>query len=266
MKTTIDSKFREISGSKALAPFLTCGFPDLPGFINLAQEVCRSGIDILEIGFPFSDPLADGPTIQYSSRLALNNGFNLDKGFSAVSKIAEKSETPLVIMTYVNNIMAMGQKRFLKRCSDSGAAGLVIPDLPFELSGDIKLLCRKLNLDLILLVSPTTSHSRIKTIAASTSGFLYLVSIKGTTGRLNGFPSGTIQYIKKARELSPRPALVGFGISSPRMAAAAARYSDGVIVGSALVDIVKNSSTRKQRSKHVIKFLNSIKKEINIER
>ena len=95
MKTTIERRFKEISGRKALVPFLTCGFPDIPGFIDLAVEVCRSGIDILEIGFPFSDPLADGPTIQYSSRVALDSGFNLDKGFAAVSQIAEKTETPL---------------------------------------------------------------------------------------------------------------------------------------------------------------------------
>ena len=200
MKTTIERRFKEISGRKALVPFLTCGFPDIPGFIDLAVEVCRSGIDILEIGFPFSDPLADGPTIQYSSRVALDSGFNLDKGFAAVSQIAEKTETPLVIMIYVNNILAAGQKSFLKRCSDSGVAGLVVPDLPFELSGDFNLLCREFKLDLILLVSPTTSHSRIKTVAAATNGFLYLVSIKGTTGIRNGFPRGTIQYIKKNQE------------------------------------------------------------------
>lgn len=217
---------------------------------------------MLEIGFPFSDPLADGSSIQYSSEQALKNGFTIEKGFSSLSNIAAETDLPLVIMTYLNIIEARGRQRFLERCGTAGVAGLVVPDLPFDSADGLRRLCREFSIDLIMLTSPTTPPERIRKIASATRGFLYLVSLRGTTGRRDKFPPGTLSYIRNTKKLSPVPALVGFGISGPAMAARAARYSDGVIVGSALVEIIRKGQNIRRTSQQLMKFLGSIRKEI----
>jgi tryptophan synthase alpha chain len=233
------------------------------GFEKLALEICDTGIDMIEIGFPFSDPLADGPTIQFSSKIALENGFSIEKGFSSIEVIAGSTDIPIIIMTYMNIIRAMGKTKFLRRCRQTGVSGLVIPDLPADLSDDMRKACEESCIDLALLVAPTTPVERIKKIAEQSMGFLYLVSVKGTTGRRDRFPSGTLSFIKKVKRLSPIPVLVGFGVSSPAMAAETARLSDGVIIGSALIEIIRGNGNLGKASKKLKSFLQSIEKEIN---
>ncbi len=246
-----------------LVPYLTCGFPSMCSFEKLALEVCDAGIDMIEIGFPFSDPLADGPTIQYSSKTALENGFKLGKGFASIEMIARSTNIPIIVMTYLNTVRAMGETKFLRQCRKAGVSGLVIPDLPAYLSDNIGRACKEFCIDLALLVAPTTPVERIKRIAEQSMGFLYLVSVKGTTGKRDRFPSGTLSFIKRVKRLSPIPVLVGFGISSPAMAAEAARLSDGVIIGSALIEIIRRNGNKGKASKRLKLFLQSIKKEMN---
>ena len=263
MKTAISRKLGKLSGRKVLVPYLTCGFPDMNSFERLALSVCDAGADMIEIGLPFSDPLADGPTIQYSSKTALDNGFTIEKGFSSIGRVARKTNLPIVVMTYLNTVRAMGEKKFLRQCREAGVSGLVIPDLPAEESVDFGKACREFCVDLALLVAPTTPVERIKKIAEQSMGFLYLVSVKGTTGRRERFPYGTLSFIKRVKRLSPIPVLVGFGISSPSMAAQAARLSDGVIIGSALIDIIRNNGDPGKASMQLKSFLQSIEKEMN---
>ncbi|MEE8417266.1 MAG: tryptophan synthase subunit alpha [candidate division Zixibacteria bacterium] len=263
MKTAISKILEKPEGRKVLVPYLTCGFPDMNNFERLALSVCDAGIDMIEIGLPFSDPLADGPTIQYSSRTALDNGFTIEKGFASIGRIAGKVSLPIIIMTYLNTVRAMGEKRFLRQCRKAGVSGLVIPDLPADLSDDIGRACRESCIDLALLVAPTTPVERIKKIAEQSKGFLYLVSVKGTTGKRNHFPPGTLSFIKRVKKLSPVPVLVGFGISSPSMAAEAARFSDGVIIGSALIEIIRCNGNLSEASRKLKLFLQSVEKEMN---
>lgn len=263
MKTAISKKLGKLSGRKVLVPYLTCGFPDMNSFERLALSVCDSGMDMIEIGLPFSDPLADGPTIQYSSKMALDNGFTIEKGFASIGRIAGKVSLPIIIMTYLNNVRAMGETRFLRQCRKAGVSGLVIPDLPAEESIDFGKACREFCVDLALLVAPTTPVERIKKIAEQSMGFLYLVSVKGTTGRRERFPYGTLSFIRRVKRLSPIPVLVGFGISSPSMAAQAARLSDGVIIGSALIEIIRCNGNMCEASRKLKLFLQSVEKEMN---
>ncbi len=263
MKTAISRKLGKPGGRKVLVPYLTCGFPDMNSFERLARFVCDTGADMIEIGLPFSDPLADGPTIQYSSKVALDSGFSLKKGFASIERIAGSTSIPIIIMTYLNTVRAMGEKKFIRQCRQAGVSGLVIPDLPAEESIDFAKACREFCVDLALLVAPTTPVERIRKIAEQSMGFLYLVSVKGTTGKRERFPYGTLSFIKRVKRLSPIPVLVGFGISSPSMAAQAARLSDGIIIGSALIEIIRGNGDPGKASRKLKLFLQSIKKEMN---
>lgn len=263
MKTAISKKLEKPAGRKVLMPYLTCGFPDMNGFESLALSICDAGVDMIEIGLPFSDPLADGPTIQYSSKMALDSGFSLKKGFASIERIAGSAGIPIIVMTYLNTVRATGEKKFLRQCRQAGVSGLVIPDLPAEESVDFAKACREFCVDLALLVAPTTPVERIKKIAEQSMGFLYLVSVKGTTGRRDHFPPGTLSFIKRVKRISPIPVLVGFGISSPSMAAQAARHSDGVIIGSALIEIIRGNGDLGKASRKMKLFLQSIEKEMN---
>lgn len=263
MKKTITNKLVELKGQKALVPYLTCGFPNLKRFEKLAEIVCESGADMIEIGLPFSDPLADGKSIQHSSRTALNNGYTLKKGFNSISRVAAKTDIPIIIMTYLNIVLAEGESNFLRNCSNAGSSGLVIPDLPADHSYEIAGLCESHFIDLIQLIAPTTPDRRIGKIARRSKGFVYLVSIKGTTGKRDKFPSGTISFIRRAKKISPIPVLVGFGVSNTIMARKASRYSDGVIIGSALIEIIRSNGNPDITSRKLRSFLRSIKKEMN---
>lgn len=259
----ITDKLVELKGRKALVPYLTCGFPNLKRFEKLAETVFESGADMIEIGLPFSDPLADGKSIQHSSQTALNNGYTLKKGFDSISRVAAKTNIPIIIMTYLNVVLAAGESNFLRNCGNAGISGLVIPDLPADYSYKIAGLCEDYSIDLIQLIAPTTPDSRIGKIARQSKGFVYLVSIKGTTGKRDKFPPGTIPFIRRAKNISPIPVLVGFGVSNTVMASEASRYSDGVIIGSALIEIIRSNGNPDVTSRKLRSFLRSIRKEMN---
>jgi tryptophan synthase alpha chain len=222
---------------KAFIPFITGGDPDIETTEKLIFTLAENGADLIEIGIPFSDPVAEGPTIQAADERALSGGCTVDKLFEMASRISGKVTVPLLFMTYYNPIFAYGAERFCKNCKESGIAGLIVPDLPFEESNELKIHTKKAEMELISLIAPT-SNERIVTIAKEAEGFLYCVSSLGVTGVRDSLGNSAEAMIKTAKTVTDIPCAVGFGISSAEQAAAAAKYADGVIVGSAIVRIV----------------------------
>ncbi len=219
---------------KALALFLTAGFPKLSSTVSLVLELEKAGADIIELGMPFSDPLADGPVIQHSSGVALKNGMTLARILSDVKAIRKHSTIPIVLMGYLNPIMQFGMDKFFARAAWAGVDGVILPEIPLEESSRVKAVLAKNKLAQIMLVTPTSSAGRIRMIDAASGGFLYCVSMTGVTG-IKRKEAGTA-YIKRVKRNAKRnPVLVGFGISSPKEARTFSRHSDGVIVGSALL-------------------------------
>jgi tryptophan synthase alpha chain len=229
---------------KALACFLTAGFPTTGATIPLVTEIEKGGADIIELGMPFSDPLAEGPVIQQSSQVALKQGITLDKILSYVKTIRQSSEIPLVLMGYLNPILAYGAEKFFNAAARSGVDGVILPELPFEESGRYKSIFENLDLANVILVTPTTPLNRIAMIDRASEGFLYCVSTTGVTGSAGR--SARISYISNVKKSAKKnPVLVGFGIKTPADAQRIAQYADGVIVGSALVQkIAKEESVK----------------------
>jgi tryptophan synthase alpha chain len=232
-------------GGKALACFLTAGFPTINATIPLVLEIEKGGADIIELGMPFSDPLADGPVIQQSSQVALSQGITLDKILSYVKTIRESSEIPLVLMGYLNPILAYGAEKFFNSAARAGVDGIILPELPFEESKRYKSIFNNAGLAHILLVTPTTSPERITHIDRASSGFLYCVSSTGVTGSKNKILDGFyIDSVKK--HAKKNPVLVGFGIRTPADAHRIAHQADGVIVGSALIQRIARGESLKE--------------------
>ena len=241
--TTKLAQLRE-QKEKSLVLFLTAGYPKLESTVPLVLELAQAGADIVELGMPFSDPLADGPIIQASSQQAIKNGITLTHILEQVKKIRLHSEIPLVLMGYLNPILHYGQERFFADAVKAGVDGIILPEVPLEESNRFLLLTRKYHLADILLVSPATSNERIRNIDKITSGFLYCVSTTGVTGRSS---IGDIEsYVKRVkRNAKTNPVLVGFGIKTPGDARRIAKNADGVIVGSALIQRITREDTPK---------------------
>jgi tryptophan synthase alpha chain len=197
----------------------------------------KSGADIIEIGVPFSDPIAEGIVIQNSSAEALSQGTTLAGIFECVKNIRQKTEIPILLMLYINSVFAYGAEKFFEKCKESGIDGIIVPDLPFEEYGEIAELSDAFNVHSIHLVAPTSSN-RIEGIVKNAKGFIYCVSSTGVTGVRSEFKEGTESFIKNVKEKSPIPVCVGFGISSPEQAKKMSEFCDGVIVGSAIVKLV----------------------------
>ena len=219
---------------KSLALFLTAGFPDADSTPGLVLSLEKAGADIIEIGMPFSDPLADGPVIQESSATALKNGVTITSVLDAVRTIRRTSEVPLVLMGYINPILSYGADRFFRDAASAGVDGMVLPELPLEESARFRPEISRNSLSQILLVAPTTPDDRVRAIDAASTGFLYCVSTTGVTGSAGkGTPDEFLARV--GRCAGTNPLLVGFGISTAEGARHAAGLSDGVIIGSALI-------------------------------
>jgi tryptophan synthase alpha chain len=237
-------KFLADKKEKALVCFITAGFPTIEATVPLVREIEKGGADIVELGMPFSDPLADGPVIQASSQQAIKNGITLDYILDYVKKIRKHSDIPLVLMGYLNPILHYGEERFFADAAKAGVDGVILPEVPLEESDRYLLLTRKYHLADVLLVSPATPNKRIQNIDNVSSGFLYCVSTTGVTGHSN---IGDIElYVKRVkRSAKNNSVLVGFGIKTPADAQRIAQYADGVIVGSALIKrIAKKNSVK----------------------
>lgn len=222
---------------KAFIAFITGGDPDLEITEKLLYTMSEAGADIIEIGIPFSDPIAEGPVIQAASQRALEAGCTTDKLFELVAKVRKDISIPLVFMTYINPIYTYGKDKFMKRCKEVGIDGVIVPDLPFEEKGELAPECEKYDVDLISLIAPT-SHERISMIAKEAKGFVYCVSSLGVTGVRTEITTDVGAMTKLVRENSDIPCAIGFGISTPEQAAKMSQSADGVIVGSAIVRIV----------------------------
>lgn len=224
---------------KALIAFITAGDPNTEATVPAMQKLAGSGADILELGIPFTDPEADGPSIQRSSERGLQNGVTLRKTCDYVAAFrATDGETPVVLMGYYNPILAMGIDKLAKLASESGVDGFIVVNLPPESSEQLQLALDDVGIDLILLVAPTTSGDRIKILAGHGRGFLYYVSIKGITGADHLDTLDVAEHVDAIKNETSLPVVVGFGIKSPESAQQIARVADGVVVGSVLVDVM----------------------------
>ena len=243
---------------KVLLVFLTAGFPR-PGFDReLAAAVLEAGADALELGFPFSDPLADGPLIQSASEKALENGMTLDGTLELAASLRSGTEAPLVLMGYANPVYHMGYERFAGAAADSGVDGAIIPDLPMEESRPLDNQMRKKDLSLIPMAAPSTSEERLRKIISSGSGFLYLVSMAGLTGDAISSDAPWKKVAGIAREDGGLPVCVGFGIRNGEDAANAVTAADGVIVGSAVTEQIMNAKNDNEALKNVSRLVNEL--------
>jgi tryptophan synthase alpha chain len=225
-------------GIKPLVPFLTAGFPDEKTFRKVLEAAAKAGCPIVEIGIPFSDPVADGPVIQASSQHALSQGMTLNRTLELAADAERDHGLAIVLMGYLNPILKMAPEKFAEACSRAKTAGVIIPDLPPEISSGIRSLLAEHGTDLVNLVAPTTDSSRLADTVVHSDGFLYLVSTTGVTGSGTATTNDLSAYVERVRRSTDLPLYVGFGISTPAQAAQVAAVADGAIVGSALIRIL----------------------------
>ena len=223
---------------KALIPFITAGDPDLKTTEQLILAMAKAGADLIELGIPFSDPVAEGPVIQLASERALQAGATTDKILALVSRVRKESDVPMAFMTYINPVFAYGIDRFMQDSREAGVDALIIPDLPFEEREEIIPYCSQYGIELISMIAPT-SQERIKMIAREARGFVYCVSSLGVTGVREQISTELDKMVKMVKEVQDIPCAVGFGISSPEQAQQISQTADGVIVGSAIMQIVE---------------------------
>jgi tryptophan synthase alpha chain len=249
-------------GEKALIPYIMAGDPDLEKTKQLVLALDRSGADIIELGVPFSDPIADGPVIQRAGQRALKNRTSLRDVVQLVGSLRRTTEVPLVLMSYANPILAYGEEPFFRDAASAGVDGLIVPDLPPEEGASMMALAQRHTLDLILLSAPTSSRKRLKTIAGLTRGFVYYVSMTGITGsEIRGLQEIKTR-VSEIRMLTKKPVAVGFGVSTPDQAAYLSQAADGVIVGSAIVKVIETNLENQNLLGEVSHFVKSLKQAI----
>lgn len=230
---------KKTQGRAALMPYFTLGFPTSEESLAVVQAISAAGADLIELGVPFSDPLADGPTIQHSAQVALDNGITVKVCLEMVRRLRERGvHQPLMLMGYYNPILSYGPERFAADACQAGADGLIVPDLPLEEAHALEAACHAAGLALVYLVAPTTPDDRLEKIARRSSGFVYVVSLVGVTGARSQVNSSLPEFLARIRQKTDRAIAVGFGISTPEQAARVGKLADGVIVGSALIDTV----------------------------
>lgn len=242
----IESTFERLGGRAALMPYITIGHPEKESAQLLVPALAEAGADLMELGIPFSDPLADGATIQASTQRALTNGVTLQFCLESVERLREGGvEIPLILMGYYNPIYQMGIERFAATAAESGADGVIVPDLPPEEAGPLDRALAARGIAYIYMLAPTSDASRLELVAARARGFIYLVSLTGVTGAREGLPEGLAAFVARVREATGGriPLAVGFGIASPESARAVGDVADGVIVGSALVRRLEPAAT-----------------------
>jgi tryptophan synthase alpha chain len=235
--TRISSVFQ--LGHTALITYITVGYPSIEATLKVVPLIADSGCDIVELGIPFSDPLADGVTIQKASFYALKNGVTAKLCLEIAKELSQKVKIPLVFMTYFNPVSCYGLEEFCSACSKSGINGLIIPDLPPDEGSQLEAISQRQGLDLIYLLAPTSTDDRIRLVAEKGTGFIYLVSVTGVTGTRDELPSDLDKFVAKVRKVATQPLCIGFGISTPEQARQLAEIADGVIVGSRVVQLME---------------------------
>jgi tryptophan synthase alpha chain len=239
----------------ALIPYITVGYPSVETTLKVVPLLANSGCDIIELGIPFSDPLADGATIQRASYEALKQGVTSEVCFEVAQELRRQVEIPLVFMTYYNPVLKFGLEQFCSKCAEVGVDGLIIPDLPPEEGQDLEQSTRRHGVDLIYLLSPASTEERIQLVASRSSGFIYLVSLTGVTGARDKLPGELEGFVAMVRERTEKPLCIGFGISTPEQARRIAKIADGVIVGSRIIQLLDEDKSLK----NVCSFIKSLR-------
>ncbi len=257
----IQATFEQLKqrGETALIPFITAGDPDLTTTEKLIHTLVENGADLIELGFPFSDPMADGPTIQIASERALESGTTLPKILDMVARVREHTNVPIVLMGYYNPLFSYGPERFAVDAAAAGVDGLLLVDLPAEEAGEVRCYLQQVGICLIQLLAPTTPPQRMQRLVADAEGFVYFVSMTGVTGASQIDAAAIEQQVRDLRQLSPVPVAVGFGIASPADAVAVSCFADAVVVGSALVKVVAAYGTSPELVARVGAFVRSLK-------
>lgn len=256
----IDKKFLELKRQKkaAFIVYLTAGYPSIATTEQLVVSLSKSGVDILELGVPFSDPLADGPMIQETSAHALRHHVNLEAVFGLISRLRAKIGTPLAMMGYYNPILRYGLDAFARKAKQSGLDAVIIPDLPIEEAGELEKKLRQHAIHVINFIAPTTDNARIKRIVARSKGFIYYVSLTGVTGARTALPTDIAKHVRYLKRISKTPVCVGFGVSTRQQCESLGSFSDGVIVGSAVMKNIKEHLGKKDLIPGVVRFVRSL--------
>lgn len=262
----IDITFNDLQekGKKALMPFLTAGDPDLATTEALILELEENGADLIELGVPFSDPIADGPTIQASSQRALENKITLSDIIDFVASLRKKTNIPISLMSYYNPIFIMGELTFFERAKAAGVDGIIVPDLPPEEGENFIKMGIRVDLKTIFLIAPTSTQERVQKIADISGGFIYYVSLTGVTGERQELDPSISRNLERIRAMTEKPVAVGFGVSTPEQANAVSRWADGIIVGSALIkEINRFSGDTRQMIRQAGLFIRSLRQGID---
>lgn len=249
----INKKIQE--DKKLLSIYFTAGYPKINDTVSIIEELEKNGVDMIEIGLPFSDPLADGPTIQESSTIAIENGMTTSLLFEQLKDIRKTVQIPLIIMGYFNPMMQFGMEKFCQKCAEVGIDGLIIPDLPLKVfENEYKATFNKYNLKNVFLITPQTSNERITQIDAISDSFIYMVSSAAVTGSQSGFGEEQMDYFKRISDLNLKnPQIVGFGIKDKETFSQATKHQKGAIIGSAFIKFLSNNSMNR-----IQKFINSL--------
>lgn len=257
----IEHKFNELKKQhkKAFIAFITAGYPNLNITRRLILAFAKIGVDIIELGVPFSDPLADGVIIQESSQVALRNKINIYDILNLVKDLRKRIDMPLCLLTYYNPIFCFGEERFAKLASLCGVDGLIIPDLPPEEGISLVKLATRFNLDTIFFLAPTSTLRRIKFVSELAKGFIYYVSLTGVTGPRKDLPADLVAHLKMIKKYTTKPICVGFGVSQPSHVKQIYKIADGVIVGSAIIKKIKDNINRADLVKRVVQFVCRLK-------
>ncbi len=258
----IDQTFERLKKvrQKAFIAFLTAGDPSLKVTEELVVSFEQVGVDIVEIGVPFSDPLADGPTIQAASQRALNNHVTLAKILQLVKRIRTRSQIPLALMTYYNPIFHFGEEKFLKAAKAAGVDGVIVPDLPPEEAKSFIQMSKRQKISTIFFLAPTTTKERMKKIVQASTGFIYYVSVTGVTGARQNLPIEIARDVKTAKKFTKKPICVGFGVSTPEQVKSLGRVADGVIVGSAIIKEILRQKGKSGLVNNVSRFVQRLVK------
>lgn len=250
---------KAFENGKAFIAFVTGGDPDLDTTEQILYAMEEAGADLIEIGIPFSDPIAEGPVIQEANERALAAGCTTDKLFDMVKKARNKVTVPIVYLTYANAVVKYGKEKFMKRCTECGIDGLIVPDIPFEEKTELAGICEEYGVDLVSMIAPT-SHERIRMIAKEARGFVYCVSSMGVTGVRSEITTDIGAMVRLVKEVNDIPCAIGFGIAAPEQAEKMASLSDGAIVGSAIVKLVAKHG--KDAPKYVGEYVRSMKEAV----
>lgn len=256
----IEKKFNELRrrNKKAFVAFITAGYPNLGVTRKLVLGLAKIGVDIIELGIPFSDPLADGPIIQEASQEALKNNVHLTSVLRLVKKLRKETDIPIAFMTYYNPIFCFGEARFVREARNCGVDGVIIPDLTPEEGGSFLRLASRASLDTILFIAPTTTPARMKFISRLSRGFIYYVSLTGVTGPRQSLPYNLGSNIRTVKRYTRKPVCVGFGVSNKRQVKQIYNFADGVIVGSAIVKKIKDNIGKKDLIERVVGFVKAL--------